>query len=103
MIDLSINLSHIITLVSMVGGGIYFVSRMELKLGIIVENHKKFLENVEKIEKDIKSIETKVENHGLALMKLSNQEDRLVSMDNRMNELSRRLEAFIIPSKRRRN
>ncbi len=93
-IDFSVNLSHIITLISMFGGGIYFVIRMEANLKIIAD---KF----EDIKKDVESIEAKVENHGLALVKLSNQEDRLVAMDTRMNELSRRLEGIIIPKRRR--
>lgn len=78
----------------MFGGGIYFVIRMEANLKIIAD---KF----EDIKKDVESIEAKVENHGLALVKLSNQEDRLVAMDTRMNELSRRLEGIIIPKRRR--
>ncbi len=93
-IDFSVNLSHIITLISMFGGGIYFVIRMEANLKIIADQF-------EDIKKDVKSIEAKVENHGLALVKLSNQEDRLVAMDTRMNELSRRLEGVIIPKRRR--
>lgn len=87
----------------MVGGGIYFVTRMEAKLGIIVENHRSFLEKVEEIKRDVENIQSKVESHGLALVKLSNQEERMLSMDNRMNELSRRLELYTQPPKRRRN
>lgn len=102
MIDLSINLSHVITLVSMIGGGIYFVTRMEAKLGLIAENHRSFLDTIRDIKKDVESIETKVENHGLALVKLSQQEDRLVAIDQRINELSRRLEDHAHPKPRRR-
>lgn len=94
-IDTSINLSHIITLISMIGGGFYFVARMEANLKLIAD---KF----EDIKRDVESIEAKVENHGLALVKLSNQEDRLVAMDTRMNELSRRMENIGIVSRRRK-
>lgn len=102
MIDLSINLSHIITLVSMVGGGIYFVARMEAKLGLIVENHRAFLEKFDEVKKKVESIESKVENHGMALVELAHQEKRLVAMDTRMNELSRRLEDMMAPKRRAR-
>lgn len=93
-IDFSVNLSHIITLISMFGGGIYFVIRMEANLKVIADRF-------EDIKKDVESIEAKVENHGLALVKLSNQEDRLVAMDTRMNELSRRMENLGVPRRRR--
>lgn len=86
----------------MVGGGIYFVSRMEAKLGIIAENHRSFLDTIREIKRDVESIETKVENHGLVLARLSQQEDRLVAIDNRINELSRRLEDHTHPTPKSR-
>jgi division protein CdvB (Snf7/Vps24/ESCRT-III family) len=86
--DGNITVGALLNVAAMLLGGLYFLWRMESKLGLLIQEtsmrHGYYVEKFEVIDKKIKELVD-------ATVKLAEQEIRLNNMDERMQQIANRI------------
>lgn len=85
-----------INAISMLGGGLYALSRLDSRLQLLGSAHEIFVERLNKVD-------ARLEAMGENMIQLVKQEERLNAQDARLQELSNRLDGVTnTPRKNRR-
>lgn len=82
-----------INALSMLGGGLYALSRLDSRLQLLGSAHENFVERLNKVD-------VRLEAMGENMMQLVKQEERLNAQDIRLQELSNRLDGVANPPRR---
>jgi hypothetical protein len=76
-IDLTVNLGHIITIATVALGGLFFVWQMKGRVDLLADRLERIDEHIDKLKE--------------ATLQIARQDERLLAMDRRLQELSNRL------------
>lgn len=85
MFDNTVTMGNVLQIVAMLLGGLYFVWIMEKKISILALTQTNFSNKLIEIETEVKNI-TRI------TVEMAIQNERLVALDKRLNELSIRIE-----------
>jgi hypothetical protein len=83
-----------INALSLLGGGLYALSRLDSRLQLLGSAHENFVERLNKVDLRLEAMS---EN----MITLVKQEERLNSQDLRLQELANRLDTYINPALRK--
>jgi len=89
MIDYTITIGNLMSLVAIVMGGITFLIRVESRLNILI--HERIMEK-ESTGKKFEDIDTHLTKLGDALIQLAKQEVRMDGIEKRISELLQKIE-----------
>ena len=85
MFDNTITMGNLLQIIAMLLGGLYFVWVMEKKIALLTVTQTTFAAKLTEIDTEVKNI-TKI------TVEMAIQNERLVALDKRLNELSIRIE-----------
>ena len=76
-----------INALSMLGGGLYALSRLDSRLQLLGSAHENFVERLNKVDVRLEALNS-------TIVQIAKQEERMNSQDKRLQELSDRLDDF---------
>lgn len=79
------NILTILQICAIVGGFVYFSARMENKIVLLANAHQSFIQRLDKVD-------SKLDGLTVVTTQIARQEERMVAQDQRMQEISNRLD-----------
>ncbi len=88
MFDTTINIGALLQIAAMLGGGLYFLWKIQTQLEILNNTQMSFSKKIEKIDRELEEL-------AKVTIEIARQDERMNAQDIRLQELSIRLESHL--------